>query len=629
MGHASRGIVPTRVSDLSFTASTTSTLLAATGAGAYRSTDSGAHWTPIRLTEVSYVLSVAADPVRPPIVWLGAGGGRVYRSIDSGVHFNFAGNGLPNEDIVHLVHAPWAAVYALTASGALLTTLDDGGSWFPTAAPCGSPAVALQVDPNQPWVLYAATRGGGVCKSESRGLAWTPVNTGINQTAITALLLDPRNSQQLWAGAAGRIFHSVDGGAHWMAQVSGLPAVPVTALAVDPMVSSHLYAIAFDAGLYESNDSGNTWRLSSSASAVTGALTLRPHPSQSGRLLTGSVNGGMQSSVDGGQTWEPSNVGMSLFVRSIAADAGASATLYAATLGGGVFRSLDGADSWTNVALSAGSVFRVRSPSPARVLVATSYGVGESRDGGTTWSNLGQSDSYAMSLVADPADARRVMLGGVGGQVWLGDSSGARWRNVGAGLPALEVQAMTACPDGTVWAAPERAGVWRSSFGNPGVWTNPGSVGLADMQVRTLSCNPRSGLLYAGTNGQGAWLSLNQGLSWIAVNNGLTGTVMSQVLASPTTAWQVWAAVGGGAVYRSDDAGQHWISVANGLPAGGVGLLAIGPDGALYASANGGVFRLASGSSVWVAASSGLSAGALTLLWADPSQAGFLLAAVG
>ncbi|MGS0758736.1 WD40/YVTN/BNR-like repeat-containing protein, partial [Roseateles sp. GG27B] len=80
------------------------TLLAATGAGAYRSTDSGAHWTPIRLTEVSYVLSVAADPVRPPIVWLGAGGGRVYRSIDSGVHFNFAGNGLPNEDIVHLVH---------------------------------------------------------------------------------------------------------------------------------------------------------------------------------------------------------------------------------------------------------------------------------------------------------------------------------------------------------------------------------------------------------------------------------------------------------------------------------------------------------------------------------------------
>ncbi|WP_457424704.1 WD40/YVTN/BNR-like repeat-containing protein [Roseateles sp. P5_E7] len=624
---ASTGIVPSRVSGLSYTSATsTPTLLAASGAGAYRSTDDGATWSPIRLTEVSYVLSVAADPVRAPIVWLGASNGRVYRSIDSGQHFGYSGSGLPDEDIVQLVHAPWAAVYAVTASGKLYSTMDDGVSWFPTASTCGAPAVALQVDATRPWVLYLATRGGGICKSESRGLSWAPANTGITQPTLSALWIDPRNPQQLWAGGQGRVFRSTNGGQAWTAQTTGLPAGPVTAITSDPVDSSRVHALVYGAGLYESRDSGSSWMLKSSAVPAANALTLVTHPTQPGRLFTGTLNSGVQGSGDYGATWAGSSRGMSLFVRSIAADPGNASTLYAGTLDGSVFRSGDGATSWAPVAQIARNVFRVRSPSAQRVLVGTSSGVVESLDGGTSWATLGQGAMYVMSMANDPADAHRVMVGSVAGQAWLGETSGLSSRSVGAGLPALELQAMAACPDGSVWTAPERAGVWRSSFATPGAWTNPGSAGLGNAQVLSLGCDPRSGLLYAATNGNGVWLSLDKGANWIAINQGLVGNVVRAVLPSPTKAWQVWAAVGDGTVYRSDNAGQQWVVAGSGLPAGGVNLLAMGPDGVLFAATTQGVYRLPAGGNTWVAAT-GAGAGAISLLWADPLVSGKVFAA--
>lgn len=625
--NASAGIVPSRVSSLSFTTGSTPTLLAASAAGAYRSSDDGTNWLPIRLTEVSYVLTVAADPVRAPIVWLGSGHGRVYRSVDSGQHFSFAGSGLPDEDVVQLVHAPWAAVYAVTASGKLYSTLDDGVSWFLTASTCGMPAVALQVDASRPWVLYLATRGGGICKSESRGLSWAPANTGVTQPTLSALWIDPRNPQQLWAGGQGRVFRSVNGGQSWTSQAVGPAAQSVTAITTDPVDSTRVYALVYGSGLYESRDGGSSWALKSSASAAASGLALVAHPTQAGRLFTGTLSSGVQSTADSGSSWAGSSLGMSLFVRSIAADPGSATTLYAGTLDGTVFRSRDGATTWTAIAQLARNVFRVRSPSPSRVLVGTSSGVLESLDGGTSWSTLGQGASYVMSMVTDPADAHRVMVGSVAGQVWLGETSGLSSRSVGAGLPPLELQAMAVCPDGTVWVAPERTGVWRSSFASPGAWVNPGSAGLGTAQVLALACDPRSGLLYAATNGNGVWLSLDMGLSWIAVNQGLVGQVISAVLVSTRKAWQVWAAVGDGTVYRSDDAGQHWVTAGNGLPAGGVNLLAMGPDGVLYAATAQGVFRLAEGGSAWTSATGGMGASRVSLLWADPQVGGTLYAA--
>jgi photosystem II stability/assembly factor-like uncharacterized protein len=625
---ASDGLTPINLRSLALTAEPSPVLLAASGGGAYRSTDGGANWEPVRLTALSYANVVSADPARPPIVWLAGSGGRVFRSLDRGISFNDAGAGLPDEPILALAHSPWSAVHALTASGRMYSTTTDGAGWFPAAAYCSSaPAVAIQVDPSRGWVMYLATAGGGVCKSESGGLSWSAVNTGIDAPGLVSLWLDPAQPQRLWTGGVGRIYRSSNGGQTWQAQASALPATPVLAITSDPQQANRVWAVLLNHGLYESIDGGQTWLAVSTGAAPATALSLLADTGQPGRLWVGTANLGVQRSSDSGRNWSSSSRGMSLFVRSIAIDPAEERTLYATSFNGGVFRSTDAAANWTNVGLTAGNAFRLRSPSPGRVLVGTSNGIAESRDGGTQWSDLGQRLGYVFSALVDPADAKRVLLGSSAGQMRVGDG-GPLWQPVGTALPRTDILALAGCSDGSVLAAPERSGVWRSRFDTLAQWTNPGSQGLDGVQVVALACDSRSGLVYAASNGNGMWLSLNGGASWNAINAGISGRVMSAVLVSPTTPWQVWAAVRDGTVYRSSDGGQQWAAAGAGLPVGGVSHLAAGSDGMLYAATANGLFRRAPAAATWSAAAA-LPAGAIGAVWADPRRVGGVMVAQG
>src|SRR6202008_3421609 len=109
---------------------------------------------------------------------------------------------------------------------------------------------------------------------------------------------------------------------------------------------------------------------------------------------------GVFPSPDGGATWSPSSAGlMNLDVRVIARGAGA-ATMYAATLGGGVARSSDGGLTWT------GGV------APALV------------------------DSVALALAVDPADS--TVYAATGGRgVLRSRNGGGDWQPVNNGLEGL------------------------------------------------------------------------------------------------------------------------------------------------------------------------------------------------
>jgi ligand-binding sensor domain-containing protein len=219
-------------------------------------------------------------------------------------------------------------------------------------------------------------------------------------------------------------------------------------------------------------------------------------------------------------------------------------------------------------------------------------------------------------------------VGSIGGQVWTADTTGTRWRNV-AGLPNAQVRALTVCNNGALYAAPEQTGVWKSSMAALEPWQNAGSAGLGAARITSLACDPRSGFLYAGANGQGVFLSTDGGAGWTAINQGLPGNIASSVVASPLSAWRVWVALQDGGVYRSDNAGLNWLNAGTGLPvSGGVSHLVAGSDGALYAGTAQGVFHLPAGGTAWLARSAGLPSGKLTALWSDPKRGGVVMVAV-
>ncbi|HSP87314.1 MAG TPA: T9SS type A sorting domain-containing protein [Ignavibacteriaceae bacterium] len=102
--------------------------------------------------------------------------------------------------------------------------------------------------------------------------------------------------------------------------------------------------------------------------------------------------------------------------------------------------------------------------------------------------------------------------------------------------------------------------------------------GFTSSEILTLAVD--DSFLFAGTNGAGIFLSINNDTNWIPVNNGLTNLQVLDILISDTF---LFAATSGG-VYRSTNNGTDWINVNNGLPDTIVGALAVNLQGRIFAS---------------------------------------------
>ena len=126
--------------------------------------------------------------------------------------------------------------------------------------------------------------------------------------------------------------------------------------------------------------------------------------------------------------------------------------VYAGTLGGGVYESLDGAASWTpwNQGLSAGVVYAVANDPAAAgsVYAATSDGVFQSADSGETWreSDAGLPPDVVAALVAGPGTSGKLYAGTLGGGLFASADRGATWTASATGLSDLYIASITLDP---------------------------------------------------------------------------------------------------------------------------------------------------------------------------------------
>ena len=81
-------------------------------------------------------------------------------------------------------------------------------------------------------------------KSTNGGANWNAVNTGLTNTYVRALAIDPVTPSTLYAGTyGGGVFKSTNGGADWSAVNTGLTGqLLIYALAIDPATPATLYA---------------------------------------------------------------------------------------------------------------------------------------------------------------------------------------------------------------------------------------------------------------------------------------------------------------------------------------------------------------------------------------------------
>ncbi len=85
-------------------------------------------------------------------------------------------------------------------------------------------------------------------------------------------------------------------------------------------------------------------------------------------------------------------------------------------------------------------------------------------------------------------------------------------------------------------------------------------TGLANNRINSIVVSNNN--LFTGTNGNGIYISTNNGLNWNAVNSGLTNTFVRALSVNGTN---LFAGTYGGGVFRSIDNGSNWNTANSGV----------------------------------------------------------------
>ncbi len=584
------GLPSARVQAIAIDPTATGTLYAGTltpdgvpSLGIFKSVDGGETWTaandglidPVTGIEPLDVAALAIDPRNPATLLAGTRFSEIFRSADGGATwepetFGGFGAGLQTSALLYNTANP-ATVYAASTLG-LLESTDDGVTWAEFGnAPV--PFFALAADPSSASTLYAGdSSGSGIWKSTDGGSHWSTRNQGLPVSSgqdpfILALSVDPKNPSTLYAGSYGNgLFVSTDGAATWSASDAGLRSAYVNALWLSSGPASTLYAGTLGAGVAQSADGARTWTARNTGLDLGLVYQVLPDPFPSGRLLAAAFDG-VWGSADGGASWQAASAGLPVDpVIGILRGPGdfAVATLFAATLGGGLFRSADGAASWSAVSgLSEPFLASIAAdPSLTSLYVGTadpnlsSQRVFASADGGATWTqtSLNAGSSQIDFLVVNPANPAQVVAGsqGVTGYFQSTDA-GKTWSTVAAGNSCGGVNGAAFSASGATLFLAGTGGVCRSTDSGK-TWTAavvPGSFAVASVAADPADPN----VLYAGaalnigTNASAVFRSADGGQTWESLGAGSFPNATVTAVAVDT-AGQVTASTFGAGVLR-------------------------------------------------------------------------------
>jgi photosystem II stability/assembly factor-like uncharacterized protein len=317
---------------------TTSQLLAGTsGDGVYRSEDSAKTWLHSSTgIENAMVTAVVISPVDNNISYASLYGGGVSQHDKRNNSWAEISNGLSDRFVWDLVMDPAhpGLLYALTnEAGLFRNDLNTGNGWiltgsglpltnnnlvpaYPPDHPFATremqeamagdnqsttlspsfftPLIKMVFAPADPLVVYMATAGSGVYRSNNAGQSWQ--SAGLATESIVTLAVDRFSSYLVYAatGTPGGTMVSTDGGSHW--DNSGL-ATTCYSLMASPVQAGVLYAGTSD-GIYR-YQAGVWTPMGLSGRAIT---VIQLDPTHSGRIFAGADQGAYYS-LDSGQTW--------------------------------------------------------------------------------------------------------------------------------------------------------------------------------------------------------------------------------------------------------------------------------------------------------------------------------------
>lgn len=225
----------------------------------------------------------------------------------------------------------------------------------------------------------------------------------LDDKEIYSLKFDPKNALVIYAGTKEKgLFKTSDGGDLWYQitdqSLPKMEKMTVQDVAIDGRDNNWVYVAAFAENygwVLRSQNGGSNWEeVFKTAQKNTKVTALAVSQSGSG-VFMGTEEGGLFFSLDHGVNWRALRWFESGVV-DVTVDTLNSRIIYASTLRSGIFKSVDGGETWATLDFNANgwlgesTVFKLLSFSPGSgtILAASEKGLLKSQDNGATWQKM-------------------------------------------------------------------------------------------------------------------------------------------------------------------------------------------------------------------------------------------------
>jgi len=643
-----------------------STIYAGAGAGnLWKSINNGTTWVPIFEKESTFTIGdIAVAPSDPNVVWVGTGevlmarssyaGTGVFKSTDAGATWKNMGL-TDSHHIAQVVIHPtdpnrvWVAavghLYSDNEERGIFRTTDGGATWQRTLFVNNrTGAIDVVLDPSDPNVLYAAMwersrkawghttngPGSGLFKSLDGGATWQPVTSGLPTGSVVGrigLAIAPSNPRVVYAlvdnytptpptgrgnnpgRIGGEVYRSDDRGASWR-KVNEEPVAAGYDFCLIQVAPDNEDIIYLPNNRFMvSENAGRTYR------QIEGTLVhLLPHGSQvlhldhhelwidpdnGDHMLLGN-DGGLHLTYDRGQSWlHLNNIPIGEFY-AVSVDMDTPYNIYGGTqddaaLFGSSAQTLadDLGDQWQHVYLDrwggGDSYFTYRDPLD-HDLIYYEHQMGDLR---RKRMSTGKTDGIRPSAGQGEAPLR------------------SNWMTpfFFSADPTHTPQAMY-YGGNRLFKSLDRGDTWTAM--SPDLTSNPAQQGNVPWGTLTsVSESPLTpGLLYAGADDGYLHVTRDDGNTWTRIGEGLADRWITRVTASQHDEATVYVSMTGyrydefdAYLYVSHDYGTTWASLVGNLPAEPINVIGEDPSdrNILYVGTDTGVFASTDRGKSWQA----------------------------
>jgi len=431
--------------------------------------------------------------------------------------------------------------------------VDKSSPWI---GPVGGPVVVIQTHPSNSNIVYAGSWGSGVFMSTDSGNTWISKSKGLNNLYINSMAIDPYNPRIIYAGTyQDKLYKTTDGGENWFQSSSGIQKDAIVyAITIDPNNADILFigtrgenttgAPPWKGVVYRSTNEGIDWtpvlqnvsRLGESIQDW--AYDLIVNPKNSSIVFAAFHEAGIYRSLNGGDTWAVANTGINGTDQDISArglsinpkDTSSDALYMGTWHRKGTYKTTNNAQSWTNSSLDV-KVYNMDLDNNApNVLYLANFdpgnfkgGIYKSSNAGSSWSLVGLGNEIMYTVAVNQKNHSQVFAGTLTNGIFRSNDSGSNWSLSSQGLFNTNVSGMLALP------------------GN---------------QTQ----------LIGATANNGVSISQDKGITWSQMNNGLSDKVTKDLVLNPADPNQIFVLTTSGGLFKCTLPGCSWTTANSGLP---------------------------------------------------------------